>query len=96
MNDKNAYEMWAEGKINEISARIEQFKAKAQQADANARIEAERQIASFNEQKQDIQSRLQDLKKAGKDAGEEIQSGARKALQDLKDSVDRAVSNFKE
>jgi multidrug resistance efflux pump len=94
--DKNAYEKWAEGKIEEINAKIEQFKAKVKQADADARLNAEQRISDFKQQKEDVQRRLMDLKNAGADAFEEVRSGTQKALNDLKGALDQAVSKLKQ
>jgi hypothetical protein len=94
MADQDAYEQWADGKIREINAKIEELKAKAQQADADARIEADSLVAEFKRQRQEIGSRLENFKDSGRAAFEEIKGGTENALNDLKASVDRALSKF--
>ena len=95
MSEKSAYEQKAKAEMEGIAARIEQIKAKALKADADARIRAEEQIEKWKQQKKEIQAKLDELKKTGGGALEQLKSGTQQAIADLKQAVERAASQFR-
>lgn len=90
----DAYRKKAKARLDEIGAKIDQLKAKAVQADADARIQAEEQIDRLKQRKQEMQTRLDELKESGEAAFNEIKAGTEDALNSLKSAVDKAVSKF--
>lgn len=95
MTSDTPYEQWAEAKLREINAKMEQYKAKAMQADADARIEADEAIARFKRQQEDLKAQVAKMTAAGQDAFEELKGGTRKAIDEMSASVDRAIASFR-
>ena len=94
METMDAYREKAQARLNEIGAKIDLLKAKAQQADADARIRAIEEIDRLRQRRQEMQTRLEKLKKSGEAAFDEIKTGTEDALNDLKSAVEKAVSKF--
>ena len=91
---EDVYRRKARAKLDEIQAEIDRLKAKAEQIDADARIQAARELNDLEIRKKQMQIRLDELKASGEAAFEEMKTGFEKAFTDLKSAVDKAVSKF--
>lgn len=94
MEQKDAYVQKQEARLNEWSAEIDKLKAKAQGASADAKIEYEKQLDRLRTQRQTLQERLQDIRKAGKDAWSDLKAGAESAANEMKTALDSARQKF--
>jgi hypothetical protein len=94
MENDDAYRQMAKAKLDEIDAKIVQIKATAEQADAEARIQAAREINQLDLRKKQLQIRLNELKASGEAAFDEMKTGVEKALAELKSAVDSAIAKF--
>jgi DNA repair exonuclease SbcCD ATPase subunit len=84
MTSRDEYQQLAEAKLEEISAKIQQFKAQAKQADAKARTEIERHIDQLQDRKAAVENKLGDLKNAGENAFGELKAGVETASDDAR------------
>ena len=95
MDDKEAYRQSAEAKLKEWNARMDLLKAKAEQADAEARIEYSRRIQELEIKGSEVRDMLDRMKTASGNAWRDLKSGVEEAIVDLKSAVDRAYAQFK-
>jgi uncharacterized coiled-coil DUF342 family protein len=96
MNDqsKELYQKKMEAKLDEWNARIDELKAKAQQADAEARIEIMDQVEALRQNRDSFREKLEALKETGGDAWKDIQTGLDNAYSQMKASIERAMGRF--
>lgn len=94
MTTQDKFQRLAEARLQELVARIEQLKAQAKQADAEARIEIDRHVKSLSDQKDAIQSKLTQIKNAGESAFAELKAGLEMALNDMKTALEEAKAKF--
>ncbi len=92
--NEKLYQQKAEAKLREITARIEELKAKSEQVRADVRLELNRQIEGIKSEKARLQSKLAEMKGAGADAFGDLKAGTDRAIADLKTAIDRAVDRF--
>lgn len=92
---RKAYQDKLEAQIKERAAKLEVLKAKAEQAEASAKIEYHKHIEAVSAKYEAAQTRLRELKEAGEDAWESLKTGAEKAWTDLKEAVENAAAKLK-
>lgn len=80
MSMKKAYEEKLQAQLDEWNAEIEKLKAKADKAEADAKIEYYEQIEKLREQQQEAQAKLNELRRAGEDAWEDLKGRNRERL----------------
>lgn len=95
MGLKEAYQEKMEAQLKEWSARLEQLRAKADLAQADAKIEYYNQIDGVRAKVDAAEAKLRELKAASSDAWETLTGGVEQAWADLKTAVEGAVSRFK-
>ena len=95
MGLKEEYFQKAQAQLNEWSAKIDQLKAKADKADAQAKIDYRKQLDAIRVKQEAAQAKLNQLRAAGEGAWESLKSGADTAWDDLKAAYENAVSHFK-
>lgn len=94
MSTKKAYEEKLQAQLDEWNAEIEKLKAKADKAEADARIEYYEQIEKLREQQREAQSRLDEFRRAGEDAWEDLKAGIENARDSLGKAVKTAAARF--
>lgn len=96
MSDKRkAYEEKFDAQLKEWSAEIALLNAKADKANAEAKIEYYKTIATL-QGKQDIaKMKLHELRTAGDDAWEDLKTGAENVWTEVKTAFQSAASRFK-
>jgi len=92
---KQIYEQKVQAQLDQWNARIDELKAKAEQKDAEARINYQHQIEELQSKRDAFEQKLQELQKSSEDAWEEISKGVETAWNDLGKSLEAAVSKFK-
>jgi len=96
MTDKRkAYEEKFEAQLKEWSAQIALFKAKADKARAEAKIEYYTIIEALQHKRETAKAKLQELKAAGPGAWEDLKAGAEKAWAEVKTALQEAGAKFK-
>ena len=94
MSVQNAYADKMNAQIKKAEAEVDRLKAKADEADADARLTYHKHIAEIQEHRDSLKARVDELNAASADAWEDVKTGAESAWNTLRDSVDRATSRF--
>ena len=95
MENKEAYRDKLEAQMREWSAKIDLLKARADQAEAEAKIEYNKRIEDLRQKKEALKAKLDELRNASDAAWQDIKAGTERAAADLKDAVQSALSKFK-
>ncbi len=95
MSMKEAYEKKLQAQLDEWGAEINQLKAKADKAEANAQIEYNQQIKELRSMQESASEKLAELKEAGDDAWEDLKSGIENAWDSLNHALKSATAKFK-
>jgi uncharacterized coiled-coil DUF342 family protein len=94
MSDKNAYEDKLEAQLKEWQAEIDKLRAKADKANADARLEYDRQIKELVEYQKRAQGKLNEIQQASEAAWADMRSGMEKAWADMAKSWNDAMKRF--
>jgi uncharacterized coiled-coil DUF342 family protein len=96
MTDKRkAYQEMLEAQFAEWNAQLSLFRAKADKARAEVKVEYYRIIESLQHRQDEARTKLKELKAASDEAWEDLKSGAEKAWAEIKTAFDIAASKFK-
>lgn len=95
MSAKDAYVQKLHAKLDEWSAQIDKMKAKADQAEADSRIEYNKRIVVLQEKRSETKQKIEALRKAGAGAWEDLKSGVQLAVESMEQALDSARSRFK-
>ena len=96
MTDKRkAYEEKLEAQLKEWSAEIALFRAKADKAKAETKIEYYKTIDALQRKHDSARTQLQELRVASDSAWEDLKTGAENAWTEVKTSFNKAVAKFK-
>jgi len=96
MKDKRkAYEEKLDAQLEEWKAQIALFKAKADKAKAEAKIEHLKTIEALQHKQDEAKTKLHALKTAGDEAWEDLKTGAEKAWAEVSTAFHSAASKFK-
>lgn len=95
MENKEAYREKLEAQLREWSAKIDLLKAKADQAEADAKIDYKNRIEDIRHRKEVLQAKLKELQKASDAAWKDVKAGTERAAADLKEALKSALSKFK-
>jgi len=96
MSDKRkAYEEKLDAQLEEWNAQIALFKARAEKAKAEAKIEYYKTIEALQRKQDGVRAKLHDLKTSSDEAWEDIKTGAEKAWDEVKTAFHSAASKFK-
>lgn len=96
MTDKRkAYEEKLAAQLEEWNAQVALFKAKADKATAEAKIEYYKTIDALQRKEEEARTKLQGLKAAGDEAWEDLKAGAENAWTEIKTAFHSAASKFK-
>ena len=94
MSDRSAYEQRLNAQLREWSARIDQLRARADKASADARIEYQNQLEALEARRQAAARTLDQLQRAGDDAWQELRAGAERAWRELQEAVNSAADRL--
>ncbi len=82
-----------ESQVREWESKMKELKAKGKE---DARKEYEEIINNIRPKIDELNAKIKDLKKAGREAADELRIGTRSALSVLKDSITKAKEKFKQ
>jgi len=94
-DEKALYEKKAEAKLKEIGAKIDELRAKSEQAQANLQIDLKQRIDKLASDRQRLKTSLDQLKKSGQDAFGDLKAGMELALTDLRTAIDSAFQRIR-
>jgi DNA repair exonuclease SbcCD ATPase subunit len=95
MDDKELYREKLEAKIKELKTRVELLEAKAAQIKAESELEFNKHLAELRQKRDALQGKLDEIKKSGGEAWQDLRSGMEKATDELKQAIDRAMDKFR-
>lgn len=94
-NVKDEYTRKMHSKLAQWNAEIDVLAAKADQTEAQVRVEYHKQIEALRSKKDEARNQLAELENAGENAWEDMRSGVESAWNNLGDLVSSAKSRFK-
>lgn len=94
MSMKDAYEQKIEAQLAEWDAEIKKLRAKAEQAEADAKIQYQKQVEDIRSMQRSAQAKLEELKEAGDNAWEDLKAGMENARDSLAKAIRDATSRF--
>jgi len=94
-NKRKAYEEKLDAQLKEWNAQIALLKAKAENAEADAKIDYYKTIDALEHKQNNAEANLQELKTAANEAWEAVKAGAEKAWAEVKIAYHDAASKFK-
>ncbi len=95
MGLKEAYQEKMEAQVKEWSAKLQEMKAKADQATADAKIEMYKHIDELRAKKEAAQHKLNEIKGASAESWEALKAGSEKTLEDLKQTWASMKAKFR-
>lgn len=94
MSMKEAYEQKIEAQLAEWDAEIKKLRAKAEQAEADAKIRYHEQVEDIRSMQRSAQAKFKELKEAGDNAWEDLKAGMENARDSLAKAIRDATSRF--
>jgi len=95
MNEKrDAYVQKLKAQLDEWNADINKLEAKADQAEAQAKIEYHKRIADLRARRKEVEDMIGELHQAGEGAWEDLKQGLENSWEILKASFTKAKSEF--
>ncbi len=94
MNEKEAYRQKIEAQIDEWKAEMDKLDARAKKLEAEGRIEAESLIQDLKARQEAARAKLEELRSAGDAAWKDIKEGLDRAVSELGDAVRAASAKF--
>jgi hypothetical protein len=95
MEKRKAYEEKLDAQLKEWNAQIALFKARADKAKAEAKIEYYKTIEGLQHKENEARAKLHELSTAGDEAWEDLKTGAEKAWDEVKAAFRNAGLKFK-
>lgn len=95
MTDKEEFERQMKAQLDAWSAEMAKFKAQADKASADMRLEYYRQIDKLQEQQAAVAKKLKEMQDASESAWGDIRAGAEKAWDDMLDAWKTAHDRFR-
>ncbi len=92
---RDAFVKKIKASIDEWNAEIDRLKARAEQAEAEARIEYHDEIQELKNYRDDARKRLSRLEQAGEGAWEDMKAGVEMAFEAMSQAVSSARNRFK-
>ena len=94
MGLKEAYQEKIEAQIREWTAKLQEYKAKADKASADVKIQMHQQLDHLRAQKEAAQQKLNEIKAASGESWEVLKAGSEKALEEMKKTWESVKSKF--
>jgi uncharacterized coiled-coil DUF342 family protein len=95
MNNKDAYVQKLHAKIDEWNADIDKLRAKADQVEANSKIEYQKQVKALKSKRDEIKTKISELSDSGEEAWEDLKAGVDLARQAMNEAIKSAISRLK-
>lgn len=94
MSMKDAYLQKIDAQMEEWKTEIDKMKAKADKADADAKLKYYEQIEELRTKQQAAQEKLRELRNSSEDAWEDLKAGFELARVSLGEAIKSASSRF--
>ena len=90
MNKREVYREKAQAKLEELNARIDLLEAQIKGEAADAKLDLNGQVEVLENLREDLQSRMRQLRTGAADAWEEIVKGLDHAMDEVEHALERA------
>jgi len=94
MSTRDAYIAKLKAQLDEWNAEVKKWEAKAKGAQADVRIEYEKQLAVFHQQRDQAMRQMQQVQKAAGDAWQDLMRGTDDAWAKAHEAFAKARSHF--
>lgn len=94
MDSKEAYQDKLKAQLDEWSAEIAKLRAKAEQAQADARLKYLKEVEDLRVHQAKAEAQLHELQRAQGEAWKDMKSGVESAWDEMGDAMKRAWSRF--
>lgn len=94
LDQRRIYQEKVQAEFEKLNAQIDEYRAKASQAQADAKIQYQNQLEKLSAKQAAAEQKLKELQASSEDAWQEIQLGFENAWNDLKGAFSEAVSKF--
>jgi multidrug resistance efflux pump len=93
---REAYVEKMQAQLKEWEAKISELQAKVDKAKATEKIKYYESISGLEKKRELVREKLETLRDVSEGAGDDLVTGLKFAMEDLKDAVSLAVSRFTE
>lgn len=95
MSQRDEYIEKAKARLDQWNAEIDKLKAKADEAEADAKVRYQQQLQELRRHRDEAEKRIKDLQQAGDDAWMDLKTGFDKAWDSIGDAFERARARFR-
>lgn len=95
MSDRDHYVEKARARMDQWDAEIDKAKAKLDEAEADEKIEYQKQLDNMRAQRADAEAKLKEIAEAGDDAWDDVRAGFERAWDEISGAFQNAKSRFK-
>jgi uncharacterized coiled-coil DUF342 family protein len=97
ISQKDKYVQKLHAKLDEWSAEIDKLKAKADEVEADSRVEYQKQIQNLKQRRQEAEKKMAELRSSGEGAGawQDLKAGAQQAWDSMEAALKSARTKFK-
>jgi uncharacterized coiled-coil DUF342 family protein len=95
MKNKEAYIQKLHAKIDEWNTDIDKLKAKADQVEADSKIEYQKQMQALKSKRDEIEKKVSEISRSGENAWEDLKAGVDLAWEAMSEAIKSATSRFK-
>jgi chromosome segregation ATPase len=85
----------AEARLEQLNAEVKRLRAKADEANADVKLEVQRELTDLDEQRSLFEKRVDELRDASEEALVDLSDGFERAWSTLSNSLERAAARFK-
>jgi outer membrane murein-binding lipoprotein Lpp len=93
--NKEAYVEKLQAKMDEWNAEIKKLEAKARQAEADSKINYEKEVEELRAKRRDLEEKMSQVRESGEGAWKDLKTGIESAWQSLDTAIKSAASRFK-
>jgi outer membrane murein-binding lipoprotein Lpp len=93
--NKEAYVEKLQAKMDEWNAEIKKLEAKARQAEADSKINYEKEVEELRAKRRDLEEKMSQVRESGEGAWQDLKTGIESAWQSLDTAIKSAASRFK-
>ena len=94
MNARQTYQEQIEPQLREWASKIDDLQTKAEAAKGETQTQVREKLTELRVKQDEAKRKLESLKRASDDAWTDIKVGLDRAVEDLKQGVNSAISNF--
>ncbi len=95
MTGKNRYIEELEARLGDLTGNIEELQRRAREAGKTGQETLKREVERLQEQRGELQGKLEQARYSGTEALDDVKSGLERAWSDLKSGIDNAFERFK-